>query len=472
MNRNIARWLLGLALGALTLAPRAAHGAGFLVYDVSGEALGRASAMTADPTQPSAVFFNPAGLVFQEGQAVSLGGLFVTATGDFQPLGTDDRIKSKQLWFELPTIYGAFKVTPWMSLGVGMYTIFGLGVEWPETWMGREHAIKAAIQSVTFSATASFKLWKNLSLGVGVNVVRATVDMTNGLPEPIGGVVRIAGGAYGAGAHAALLWRAVPDKFHVGATYHSRVKFTFDGRADFDPAAQEFARDLPDQGGKAAITFPDILSIGLMYRPLKQLAITFDVTTVMWSTYDKLTLDFERPESPDQTFHRDCHDSVTVRIGLDWATPVKGLNARLGFIFDQNPAPADRLSPSLPDANRVDIGVGLGYTIKWFTVDVGYLLVNFLPSKATTGRESPEGTYRTMAHLMGLTLTGRWGVKPAASEPERVAPPADERPAPPVEPERRVTPPAERPPTPPPPAKRTAPAAPATPPTPPPATNP
>jgi hypothetical protein len=28
-----------------------------------------------------------------------------------------------------------------------------------------------------------------------------------------------------------------------------------------------------------------------------------------------------------------------------------------------------------------------------------------LPSDARSGHESPEGTYRTLAHLIGLTLT-------------------------------------------------------------------
>ena len=94
----------------------------------------------------------------------------------------------------------------------------------------------------------------------------------------------------------------------------------------------------------------------------------------------------------------------------------------MGFIFDQNPSPKRTLAPSLPDANRVDLGLGVGYSYKWMKVDLGYLLVYFLPTKSTTGQEGPEGTYNSVAHLMGLTFTGRFGTgSKAPKDPEPLA---------------------------------------------------
>ena len=43
-----------------------------------------------------------------------------------------------------------------------------------------------------------------------------------------------------------------------------------------------------------------------------------------------------------------------------------------------------------------------------FFGDLGYLLVIFLPADSTTGQEGPVGTYRTVAHLIGLTLGVTW----------------------------------------------------------------
>ena len=210
-------------------------------------------------------------------------------------------------------------------MGLGVYTVFGLGIEWPGDWIGRENSISANIETVTFSPTFAFKTCKWFSVAAGVNVVRATVEMVNGLPEAIGGTVRIGGGTFGAGAHLGLLARVVPNVFHLGASYHSRVKLSFDGRADFKPVHEEFGYDLKDQAGRAVITLPDIFSFGVMYRPTKALTFTLDTNLVLWSTYDELRLDFEERE--DQVMPRNWNDVITVRFGLDWATPAKGLRA-------------------------------------------------------------------------------------------------------------------------------------------------
>jgi hypothetical protein len=47
----------------------------------------------------------------------------------------------------------------------------------------------------------------------------------------------------------------------------------------------------------------------------------------------------------------------------------------------------------------------VGYRWRWARADLGYLLVYFLPSDSTTGQEGPIGTYKSLAQLLGLTLT-------------------------------------------------------------------
>jgi long-subunit fatty acid transport protein len=69
--------------------------------------------------------------------------------------------------------------------------------------------------------------------------------------------------------------------------------------------------------------------------------------------------------------------------------------------FDQSPAPAETLSPSLPDAHRLFGSVGAGYQLGNFSIDAGYLLAGLLT------RQSAEpafpGRYSGLAHLIGLT---------------------------------------------------------------------
>jgi len=76
MSRPLASAIAALlALAGATLpAARPARAGGFLVYDVSGAATGQGSAVIAAPTEPAAVWYNPAGLSFLPGWRVSLGG--------------------------------------------------------------------------------------------------------------------------------------------------------------------------------------------------------------------------------------------------------------------------------------------------------------------------------------------------------------------------------------------------------------
>jgi long-chain fatty acid transport protein len=404
MNR-----LAFLTCAALTLASSSARAAGFLIYDLSAEALGKASAVTASGEGPDAVFFNPASLAFQPGYAATVGGVVIASRARFEPLAGGDEIKSKQGLFFLPTIYASGRVHDRVAVGLGIFPAFGLSLTWPDDWLGRESAIKASIQTVTINPVVAGSLVPDkLSLAVGLQIVRGAVEFVNGLPAIVGGEARLGGGTWGVGANVGLLYRPLPQQLHLAFTYRSRVKLHFKGRVDFDPSP-EFANQLPDQGGTANILLPDVLSLGVMWRPVPNVTLTFDPNLVLWSTYDKLVIDFDT--APDLVMQRNSKNVVTLRLGVDWATPAPGLSVRGGFIFDQNPAPSNTLSPSLPDSNRIDFAAGVGYSFGAARADLGYMLVYFLPADAKDSTEGPRGTYHTVAHLMGLSVTGRFGTR-------------------------------------------------------------
>jgi long-chain fatty acid transport protein len=375
---------------------------GYLVYDLSAEALGKASAVSASTREPAAIWFNPAGLSYMPDYGASAGAVLIVARSRFDPKGAGADVSSDPSRFVLPTIYGHGRPIEPLQLGVGVYTAFGLGISWPENWIGRAHTISASLQTVAINPTAAYRLTDELSVGAGVDIVRGAVELVTGLPEPVGGQVTVGGGTWGVGANAGILYRPLPERAHLALTYRSRVTLDFDGRADFDPRP-DFEPVLPDQRGSATIILPDIITMGTMFRPTRALELTFDINATLWSSTESIVLDFET--APDEELERNNHDALTWRAGVDYATPWEGINVRGGVIFDQNPTPAENLPPSLPDANRIDIAAGVGFRRGVFKADLGYLYVHFLPSESVGGREGPEGTYRSYAHLVGLMLT-------------------------------------------------------------------
>jgi long-chain fatty acid transport protein len=389
------------------VAPGAARAAGFLIYDLGGEALGRASAVTADATGPSAVWFNPAGLTFLGDRAAAeVGGVFITAKSRFSPADGGADTSSERGNFFLPALYASSRINDRVAVGMGVYTAFGIGIEWPSDWAGRENALKASLKTVAFNPTVAVKLLPNLSLAAGLDAIRGTVDFIIGLPELVGGQVRLGGGTWGYGFNAAALYRIVPDQWHLALTYRSRVTLDFDGRADFDPANPDFSPMLPDQPGSASITLPDIITAGAMYRPRSDLTLTFDVNLVLWSTYSRIDIAFQN--APGRSLQPDGKDSLTVRAGAAYATRVPGLQVRAGFIYDRAAVTSEGLGPGLPDGHRLDFAAGVGYALGPFRGDLGYMLVYFLDADSVGGREGPEGTYSTLANLLALSIGASW----------------------------------------------------------------
>lgn len=69
MKAKAVFYLLALSLAL----PMASMGAGFHIREQGAKAMGMANAFVAQADDPSAVFYNPAGIAFQEGTAISLG---------------------------------------------------------------------------------------------------------------------------------------------------------------------------------------------------------------------------------------------------------------------------------------------------------------------------------------------------------------------------------------------------------------
>jgi long-chain fatty acid transport protein len=400
------RWTAAaIAAVAVVGATRLCRANGFLIYDLSGEAIGRASAVSASTDEPAAIWFNPAALAFM-GPAASAGGVFVSVQSHFSPSDGGPTTDSHRGNFFLPTVFATTPVSNRVAVGLGVFTAFGIGVHWPDDWIGREFAIATGLKTLTINPTVAVRLERRLSLAVGFDVMRAAVDFRTGLPELAGGDVRLGAGTWGYGFNVGALYRPLPNRLHAALTYRSRIGLDFSGHANFNPANPDFLATLPDQPGSASITLPDALTVGVMYRPIEQLMLEMDVNYVLWSTYDKINITFQ--SAPPRVIEPNGQNAFTVRLGADYLLPRPHLHLRAGFIFDQRAIPEESMGPGLPDGNRLDGTVGVGYTHGPVTGDLGYMLVYVLPSTSTGGTEGPEGTYHTMAHLLGITVRVVW----------------------------------------------------------------
>jgi long-chain fatty acid transport protein len=394
-----------LALLAVLAVPSAARASGFLLYEQSASAMAKGSAVVAATHDPSAAWFNPAAVTDLPSWGLSLSGALVWPQTRFSPAAGGGDTRAQSHTSVVPGLFAHGAVTDRVRLSLAVLAPFGLFVRWPEGWPGAEQSLETDLKVLAVNPSLAVRLGHRWSVAAGASPIRGLVKLAIGLPAPSIGRVDLDGDGWGFQANLAVLYKALPDRLHLGLTYRSRTRLAFKGDADFSGVAPGLQSTLFDQHVKATITLPDVFAGGVTWRPLPRLELDAEIDWVLWSTFKELYIDFEDPGTPfDRAIKRSSVKPLTGRLGVEWSWPALGLAARAGASYDQSASRRDTLAPSAPDANRLGLATGFGWQRGRFTVDVAYLFALFLPAEAAGPSARPEGTYHTHAQVLALSL--------------------------------------------------------------------
>jgi len=214
--------------------------------------------------------------------------------------------------------------------------------------------------------------------------------------------------------NAGVLYRG--QGFSLGVNYRSRFNIKYKGdltlNNEFVPA--ELQAFVPT-GGTAATTFkfPDIMTFGISFNVTPKLLWSADLHTYWWKRYDQYTIDltFSPAVWPagQLVSVNNWKTSICARTGIQYMATDK-LALRAGVFYDQAPQPTSTMDSNLPDANRVAVTGGFGYSFGKLMLDVGYHFETFHKRTDTNPYVfgvSPNvwtGTYKTQAHLIGINL--------------------------------------------------------------------
>ncbi|MHB8942098.1 MAG: OmpP1/FadL family transporter, partial [Desulfobacteria bacterium] len=153
--------------------------AGFRLPEAGAKAMGMGFAFTAQADDPSAIYFNPAGLTQLKGQNVMVGLTYVRENGgEFTgttPVDNTTAIKNetqKSLNFFIPNMYYTkTNASTGFAYGVGIFAPFGLGQEYndKDTSIFRNQVTKIDLMTVVVNPTIAFKVNEFLSVGAGVD---------------------------------------------------------------------------------------------------------------------------------------------------------------------------------------------------------------------------------------------------------------------------------------------------------------
>jgi long-chain fatty acid transport protein len=393
---------------------------GFQINEHDAKATGMGGAFVAQSNDGSAIFFNPAGLAFQRGTGL-LGGatLIAPATTYTDPNGSETKM-DKQVFFP-PNLYGTYEATNNLVAGIGIFSPYGLGIEWPSDWPGRYLAVKATIESFYFNPSVSYKMNDQLSIGLGVSYVYSSLSLSYNIPtftdenesqiSSEDGSVKLTGTGSGFNFDAGVLYKPLPS-LSFGASYRHSTKIDYSGTAAFSNM-QGLSNYFPGGDGSTTITLPSIVFAGVAFSPDPAFTLEADYQFTGWSSYDKLSVTLtEGPPDPkegnrvlqtSQVQVKDWNDAYLLRFGGEYR--YQQYSFRAGYVFDTTPQPDKTVEPLLPDANRNDFTLGIGYRLSDnVSLDAVYMIVLFNDRSVTAAVNPFPGTYQSNANLVGIDV--------------------------------------------------------------------
>lgn len=425
--RSLRLTLITAMTCALTAS---AFGSGFLIPEQGAKASAMAGAFVATADDPSAIFYNPAGIAQQRTMSVLAGTTFINFTNEFtgdpnSPVTAGVEAKYNRHLFNIPNMYAILPIGDNLTLGFGSFAAFGLRTDWADPFPGRYISKDADLKSMSANPVIAWQTSNGrFAIGGGVEYRRARVILNaNRLAlNPFTGRINDIANTrlvseYGddIGFNAGILFKPT-DRIRFGLSYRSDMEVDLEGDAEITQISTGnaqldaiIATQLPpDQRINTVFPFPSILQGGVAFSPNDNWDVELDIMRTGWSNFEALAVNFETTPTASFVREQNWEDSSSYRLGInhnataDW-------DVRFGALYDENPQPVEAVSPLLPDADRIGASLGAGFHRGHFVVDTSLLVLHF-KDRDTEGRneEGFNGEYETDAILWSVNLGYRF----------------------------------------------------------------
>jgi long-chain fatty acid transport protein len=401
--------------------PAPSEGAGFALIQQGTAAMAQGNAFVAEADDPSAIYYNPAGLNQLKRPQVYLGNFFNYPQRSYQG-ETGDTYITRHRFYESGSFYLAVPVHSRVVLGFGYFTPFGLGTDWPAEWTGRYITTYSRLKTYNLNPVVSVKVLKNLSVAAGVDFLWSDVRLRRKsplLPRPlVDGKSDLSGSGFGVGANVGVLYEPVQG-VKLGAAYRSAISVTHNGQLDL--ALPTFVRNVPRSvGGSAKLIYPPSVTFGVSVSRFAPFTFNVDATWTGWSTYQELKVNLDQPIPVSGQLasaivtKKYWQDAWALRFGANWQVS-EHMKLRAGYTFDMTPVPASTIEPQVPDSNRHIFALGATTKVWRLTLGIAYNLILNTPRNKdnrfafngipVSDEFQANGKYRSHTHSLGLSST-------------------------------------------------------------------
>ncbi len=388
------------AILLITLTP-AAFGVGFRLPNQDPEAIARGNAFTATADNPSAIYYNPAGITQLDGDQLSIGVYAISTGVDFSsPRGTAEADSSFQLVPQLYYVHSPDDSS--FSFGVGLYAPFGLGIDYGRDTPFSTLAIDGKLAYGTLNPVVAYQVNPRLSIAGGIMLNYSEIDFKRSVVSGATDRFEFEGDDVSIGFNLGLLWQPV-DEWSFGLNYRSSSTMNYDGSSTLFVPGQTPAP--VETSTTANLNFPANIALGISYRPSAKWNFEVGVDWTDWDSVDDTTL--EGTPVGEVVFPFRYESGFMYQFGATRYLN-DGYFLSAGYLYSDNSVPDATFSPLNPDSNLHLWSVGVGkrgdassWALSYTVAYNGGRDVSGNQAASLIG-ETADGNYETLNHAVNF----------------------------------------------------------------------
>jgi len=319
---------------------------------------------------------------------------------------------SKRGGSPIPAIGAIFPVGSGFTLGVGLYGVAGMGVDYDPNLYGGK-TLTSYMQARLTPAVA-YRISEQWSAGLTLNAMAAQMkwDVAGGF----GQVPHDTATSFGYGATLGVQYRPVKT-VAIGLAYETRSvfqDFSFDVASHPvpNPAPPPPQVTVPGGTDKLKLDQPPVASLGVATTVLQGLLVAADLEWIQWSATngkDKPAFTNDTSMTGSMPWNMSWKDQWVLKVGGQYAvTPA--LRLRLGYNYGKMPLDADRAFESIafPAIAEHHLTAGVGYAFG--DALVANLGVVYAPRAKLSGANLNQGiaSYETSMSQVSFDLGISW----------------------------------------------------------------
>ncbi len=383
------------------------------ITGTTSKAGGHGYAFTGVADDPSAIFFNPAGIAHLKGWQMMTGLTVITLDSEHtDPTGKKDKMETD--YHPVPYFYltRSKEQSPW-AFGIGVNSPYGLSTEWKSDSFSRNYATESVLKMFMINPTISYSLSDQISLGGGLDYMNIFDAELNSFVLAPNGKRKISGDGDGWGYNAGVLYKP-HEKHSFGASYRSQINVPVEGEAELTNIGFLGGADSFKTNMETEFKLPQNVTLGYGFKPNERWTIFADYEWVEWSSTQETAISYNQPSGLLPTaLPRNWKNTNNVGVGAELKL-TQTVDLRFGGMAYESAIPSKTREASLPGASRGVLTLGSGLHFGTLSIDIAYNAIFYNEYTIDNNQElagfySQDGKYETFGQSLSVGVRKKWG---------------------------------------------------------------